>query len=35
MADRLFRAVQGTRLPPKISELDRQRSTEYALLDGG
>ena len=34
MADRLFRAAQGMRLSPKMSELDRRRSTEYALGGG-
>ncbi len=34
MTDRMFRAVQGLRLSPKMSELDRRRSTEYALDDG-
>ena len=34
MADRMFRAVQGMRLSQRMSELDRRRSTEYALGGG-
>ena len=34
MADRMFRAVQGMRLSQRMSELDRRRSTEYALSGG-
>lgn len=34
MAERMFRAVQGMRLTREMSELDRRRSTEYALGGG-
>ena len=34
MAVRMFRAVQGMRLSQGVSELDRRRSTEYALGGG-